>query len=771
MFSKHLRRGLGLSLVACFTLTGVACSKWIDGKKKDEEVIELNDERLKCMNSLPAMVQSFVAGNAVEKEIRNSFGCVRDGFRYFRERTRGSMADGYTAQDLRQFFNKYFLKENNISIELAEGIMKAKSALLGGSETSITKPEIDRLIELLKTLEDSSVNLAPHVKILFTQERGAVTEERLVEAIRQVQKSLLSFLDKIDLEGSGYTFEDAQKLLSSMGRFIAGTRAVPAFDKLSEWIPVLEATKLVFFGERASITTARDWSESIQTLVDLYEIALRFHYLIDKDAFSDSAHLHDVIVLGDKVLSVLERCNQMRSSGRIPFAQIDLLIDRALGKSFVKLPLSAPVIKDLYRKIVVRILDPIRRGDSRGADALERVHLLSVRREFNVFRMNQAFVDDLTRGRNLIDLPTLQNGLATFNTNDVVPRLTSDSLERTALNEAWTKYKSMMGKTRSMILTDSLRVPVVSDPENLKQSWRGLTFSNLMHTLVRGFMMGYGDHRDPAKAGCTEALLYDWYEDFRPAATELRAFDPRSGNSGPRSHKEASFFTYSGNGDARADMDEMYEFLTFLVGGGFSVTTTVRDHMVAANCSLHEIDILGSPYLDEACFKKELRSSFSRLFANLPGLAAYVDRLNDKEFGDWYSNLISAARDSDPNGGKVELSDLRTAVMIMHYTESLFVGFDADRNGLLSVKEILAAAPRFYEFLKTISPIGYERFIDEAFLDLVQNGKRPGAGSLTGTSLRHLLDAAGIWSMKQVPRANLFKVFAVLKADLAGKKK
>lgn len=771
MFSDRRRAWwLPLGLVAALALS--ACGQWIDGKKKNADVIELSDERLKCMNQLPGTIKSFMDGRADEKDIRGSFGCLRDGFKYFRQRTRGSAEDGYTSTDLRTFFGKYFLKENNISPELADGLMQMKAAVLGGSSTSITKPEIDRMIELFKTLEDGIVDLAPHVKILLMQERGPVSEERLHEAIRQTQRAMMNVLSKIDLESSGYTFEETQKLIAALGRFIAGAQRVPVFDRMGDWLPVLEATKLVFFGERASMLSPRDWSDAVQTLVDLYEIALRFHYLLE-NPLKGADHMHDTVVIVDKVLTVVERSHQMRMTGRIPFSQIDSLLDRAIGQKIFKLPVSVGAFKELYRKIVVRMLDPIRRGDSRGADAFERVHLLSLRREFNVFRMNQAFVDEVARG-GPVDLTALRNGLSRFDAREVAARLVADPLEQAALLGAWSKYKEMMGRERSMIMTDQLRIPVVENPEALIHGWKGLSVSNLMHSLVRLFMLGYGDNRDPVLAGCTEASLTEWYEDFRRAAIEYGAFDPRAGNSGARSHKEASFFTYSGNGDERADISEMYEFLSFLVGGGLGNTNQLMTHMKAAKCALGELDVFKSPYLDEACFKSELRRAFPVLFPNLPGLVAEVGAMNDAMYDAFYLDLMTASRDSSPVGGRVELSDLRTAVTIMHYSESLFVVHDKDRNNRLSIAEVQSAAPRFFRFLKQLSPIQNDSFVTEAFVALVFTGKKPGldtAWPSVGFEGQRVLDWLRAWRIPEAPRAKIFRVFAVLKADLAGKKK
>lgn len=768
MRSEKTLFSLGLAFALAVSVVG--CGDWIDGKKKDEDVIELSNDKLKCMKDLPETLKAFVGGDAAETQLRQSFGCLRNGFTYFRQRTRGTYTDAYTADDLRLFFGKYFLKENNISPALAAELMKMKAAMVGGSDQHVTKTEIDRLIGVIKALEDSAVKLAPHMKILLAQEKGQVSEERLMEALREAQAAMNGVLSQIDLSRSDYTFEDTQRLLSGFARFIAGSQDIPLFQRIGDWLPVVESIKLVFFGERAVMDDARDWSDAIRTIVGIYEIALRYHYLLAENQMASPAELRDFIVFGDKALSILENSHQLRLTGRIPFSQINLLLDRVASKTEVKLPISVAAIKDLYPKLVIRALDPIRRGDGRAADSLERGHLLSLRREFNIYRVGQMFVDDVTQA-GPVDTARLSRALVEFRAEDAINRLTSDTLERAGMTAAWRKYVAMMSKPRPMVLSDGLRVVIAPDPATVPMGWKGLTISNLVHSLVRGFMLGYGDHRDPARAGCTEEGLIDWYEDFTPAMTELRAFDPRSGNSGPRSHKEANFFSYSGNGDARADMDEMYEFLSFLVGAGLGNTQEVQRHMAVAGCELPERDVFGMPWLNEACFKREFRASFGKLFGNLTGLAADVRRMDDPQFEEFYQDLMKSSRVSDPRGGRVETGDLRTAFTIMHYAESLFVVHDRDRSGGLSLQEVYAAEPRFHAFLKTVAPIQNDTVVREAFLALVFNGQKPGAGSLTGFQGRRFLDWVGVWKMKEARRANVFKVFGVLKDDLAAKKK
>lgn len=765
MFSKLSRRSFAAVLTFTLGTQLAACGRWIDGKKSKEEVIEMSATRFQCLNAMPETMKAFVAGEARETQIREGLGCLRDAFVYFRERTRGTFDDAYTPEDLRKFFGKYFLKENNLSPALAQGLMKLKRALLAGSDEYITKDEIDRLVTLLKVVEDEFVKLAPHMKILILMETGDVGNDRLARAVAQMRASLLVLLEKVDLSRSDYTYRDAENLFAGLAAFIGGPSGFALFNSIGDWIPMVEAVKNVFFGERATLQGLREWKDAIGTLVDLYDLVLRYRYLLMGRDLGSPDQVAVVLEFGEKIFTLLENSHQLSKTGRIPFHQINELIDVVGGgdRPLFHLPVSANAIKGIYQKVINKMLDPVRRGDSRGADSLERIHLLSLRREFNVFRINQAFVESLASGNKMSDKLRLQTSLENFPIAPLVDRLTrGEPLEREALLAAWNKFRALLTKDRPVAFDSRGRVVITTVPDRLEWSWGALTRFNLMSSLVRLFMLGYGDRTDPRlrpeQMTCSVAGLEEWYDDFREIGVEMKAFDPNAKNSGGRSHKEANFFTYSGNGDPQVDTDELFEFVSFLFSAGLGNAHDVREAMKAGQCELREIDSYDLPWMDEACFRRELRARFPNLFGNLPALTAVVAAMSDDQWNEFSHFLMVAARSSDPAGGRVDTGDLRTAVMILHYAESLFVNYDADRSNTLSTAELKRAAPRFLNLIRPFSPFSGDTAVTEVFVTMVYAGERPGAGSFIGR----------LWTSEPT-RLNILKVFANLKAELTGK--
>lgn len=766
MCSKRMFFFLGL-IVVTGLLAG--CGDYLNGKKKEAQVIELSDTRFKCLGDVPVTVNAFTNGEATDAAIHSSFGCLTDALQYFRQRTKGSYAEAYSDEDLSNFFSHNFLKSQDISPQLVAGLMKIKKALFAGSESIVTKAELDRLILLLKSIEQEAVSLRPHVKVLLGQEKTAMTIPRLQQAIGQLRGSLQSILKQVDLSRSDYSFEDGQNLVAGFGQFARGPQPFTALDHLNDWLPVASSIKGIFFGDPCNLQGLAEWSQALSTVVDLFDIGLRYHYFVENATFGGSrADVKAVLMFGDRILRLVENSKQLRQTNRIPFSQLDELIDRIFALKAGAFPVTAGTVKDLYRRIVIGMLDPIRRGDDRGADALERIHLLSIHRELNIFRLNEAFVEWATQKELPLDHDQIVKTLEQFPASAQAHSLIEDPGEARAALAAWEKFRALLAKPRPIAFTGEGRAWITGDVKSLRWDWQSLTEFNLMHALVRGFMLGYGDDRDPVKAGVSEAAMVRWYADFQRFGIEIRAFDPRSGNSGARSFKEASFFSYSGNGDARIDMDEMFEYVSMLLAGGIGNVNALRDSMKAASCMGSELDVFGLEKIKQDCFERTLRSDFGRVFNNLPGMAAYVAKLDEARWKSFYASLMAASRDSDPARGFVETSDVRTTVMILHYAESLFTTYDADGDNRLTAAELKTASTRFLGFLRTISPVQNETFLRQAFLALVFNGSKPGAMDMASFAVGRGLEWTGISSESLADRGSVLKVFGVLKTELAG---
>lgn len=751
-----------LALV-CLSVTLTGCSEFLEGKKRESEVIELSDAKFKCLSSLPKTMKEFSVGEAPPSDIRASFDCVREALIYFQKKTYGSVPDAYTANEMRSFFGKYFLKENNVSPEFARDLMKAKAALLGGSTKFITKTEISILVDLFATMREEAVDVAPHIRILLMQaEKNEKQWEPIAAGIAQLRKSLHPILEKTQFAKSEYSFEDFKKVLAGFASFVRGSEPFEPYEKYSSWVPLLESVKNFLLGEHAQISNMEQWKEGLDNYLSLYELALKYKYVIGGLTYEKPSDLRQLSQFLGQGLDLLTESHQMNVSGYIPLKDIDALIDQLLSRSNTA-GIRPASLKETYRWILMRVLDPERKGDTRGLLGLEKKHLAAVRREFSVWRLNQSFVDlSLSEAGSSLTQENLVAAYKSFAAAKVIDRgLTNDPIEQRALRNAWTDLGETLKGQPLVNFTNRGELQITSRPETWTYTWKSLTKLNLMNALARVLVQGYGiGGQDHITAGNIQrADLIRWYDDFNNIGLDLKAFDPRSNSesSGGRSFLEANFFTFSGNGDKEMSHRETLEFVSVLFSSGLLSSSNVSQMALAQSCGSEKIDLFGHPFFEEKCFKRNLRAEFKNLFGNMPGLVTYVNSLNEAQWDEFYNYLREASLTPNQEWGFVETANIRTMVTILHYVESVMMGFDQDANGALSLGEVYAASPRFMGFFREKQPSTPDTLLEEGFAYLLFRGKMPGAMDLAGFQLSKL------GGVGEIHRMEVLRLFGTIK--------
>ncbi|MFS4461241.1 hypothetical protein [Bdellovibrio sp. HCB2-146] len=751
------------ALICVSTLSG--CTEFLEGKKREAQVIELSDSRFACLRILPKNLKAFTVGEATESQIRGSYDCLRDSLTYFQQKTYGSLQDAYTMEEMRRFFGKYFLKENNVTPQFASELMKIKRALLGGSARYITKTEISMLIDILATVRDESVLVAPHIRTLLNQaEKNETQWEATSTGIEQLRKSLHRILEKTQFAKSDYSFEDWKKALTGFSEFIRGSEPFAPYEAYAEWIPLIESVKNVLIGQRAQISSLTQWKEGLDSFLDLYELVLKYSYVIGDVKFEKQSELRQMTLFVNQTMDLIARSHQMKTTGRIPLEDIDTLIDQVMKRSTWSLRASS--LKETYRWVLIKILEPGRKHDSRGLVGLEKKHLAALRREISVWRLAQSFIDTtLTSAQPTVTQKTLLEFYKSYDSKQAIEKgLTSDPVEQIALKKSWQDFGEILMGNPLTNFSERGRLFVSPHPEEWNYTWKGMTKLNFMRTLSRFLLFGYGDDvQDRMMAASMKKQgLIDWYEDFYNLGLDLKAFDPRSTalSSGGRSFMEANFFTFSGNGDDKMSARETFEFISVLFSAGLLSSADAAHAAELEKCGTDKIDLFGKPFLVEACFKTVMRTQFNSLFNNLPKMAKYVENLTPEQWELFYSYLKAASVTPDQQEGLIETANIRTMVTILHYVESVLMTFDVDGNDQLSLEEIQAAAPRFMSFLKTIKPDTSESHLTDGFAYLLYYGKIPGVKEIVSFKWDKM------WGMGEVQRLEIIRLFGTLKEQL-----
>ncbi len=788
-FSRNLLSIFLSSIFVLGALSSVGCSEFLEGTKREAQVIELSDTRFSCLKKMPDALKEFSAGEGKEDDIRTSFNCVSEALVYFQAKTYGSIPNAYTMEEMRLFFGKYFLKENNVTPEFAKELMKMKKALLGGSQNFITKTEITALIDLLAIVRDEAILLSPHIRILLNQALKTEAKwEQIANAISQLRGGLHRLLEKTQFAKSDYSFEDLKIAAMGLSDFIRGNEPVAPYENMGEWMPMVEAIKGVLIGRHAQLVNLYQWKEGLDSFINLYELALKYTYVIRDVNIDNEVDLRQLSQFVSEALALLKDSHQMKVSGRIPLQDVDTLIDVLLPRT--PWGIKPESLKKTYRLVLVKILEPMRKGDTRGLLGLEQKHLAAIDREFNIWRMTQSFVDHVVGGeKDHLTQEKLLKSYSQFKIDFVIEKgISRDALERSAMKKSWLDLGNLLRKKPLVNFSAEGLFVVEGAPENWRYSWKSLTKLNFMRALSRLLLIGYGADSNEliTLAKMNKVGLIDWYEDFSELGRDLKAFDSRladpnaslcdvdealrtydlrSIKTAERSFMEANFFTFAGNGNDEMDFFETYQFVSILFSAGLKSSSELTKLSMRQSCAIGENDVFGNPYLQESCFKGVLKGNFRNLFANLPNMVKYIEKMTPQQWEEFYSFWRSSSLAAGQEKGHmdhVETSNIRTMVTILHYVESLMMAFDTNNDQQLTPSEVKAAFPRFLPFFKALRPGIWDMVLEESFAHVVFRGTIPEGSSDLGLFKWDLMTG----KVPPAQRFELIRLFAKLKDQL-----
>jgi hypothetical protein len=765
-----------------FLLLLTACGDFLSGKQSKPQAIEMSDSRFTCLKEFPKTLSSLSDANGNKEDVQKSFGCIEDALLYFEEHTTGSFANAYSGEDFRKFFGKYFLKENNITPSLMNELMVLKAALVGGRSDVVTKDEVIKLSKVLGVVKEEIIRLLPYQKVLLFKAEQA--DSRTIDDLgATLTVSAKRILKETEFYKSEYTFIDAKRLVDQGLEFIKTQNSKSDLADINKKWPLLMAVKDVILGKDLSIVGNNDWNHAIDSVVSLYDLLLRGKYLVTKFDLEDSDQLRQLGEVIKKALACIEKTYQMYKNQSIPTAQVDILIrelfnnNLVTNKKIIESKITPDIISTTYKNFIGRLGDGRSYAGTMDLDAIKLEHINRIEDEFYVWRSIQNWVDSVAS--NSKDDLEWKKVIASLNSYDFAKSARTQLPElgytkRDRLLESWNDFKSLIIRDRPVLFSRAGQYVVLPKMMNVKTTWGSLSRNNLVHALTRMFLLGYAQ-REPqlSKMYLVEDDLVQWFSDFKEFGQRLKAFAPDISNSGKRGFLEVNFFTFSGDGNKKANFNEMYEFVSMLVSVGLKTIDEFRSHMV--QCETNKLGIFEMPVYKEECFKREVPDTFVSTFRALPGFVNFILTLPKEGRDQFFNVFINATRNSNPATGEIDHDDVRNFVMLTHYLESVFVTYDVNHDDLLDQEELLKASDRFVEFFRERKEKEFPKMtpdtvkdwaLHNGFVFLVLEGREPGPMDLLSYGAGNLANSVlkpAYRTTKKADRLAVAKVLKVLK--------
>ena len=742
----------------------LGCSDYLNGKKKEDQVLKFSNDRFACLNTVPESLRNIVADQSTPEKVEETLLCLESSLSYFKKRTKGTVPEGYSVQDLRSFFGNYLGDRDRVSDEMAAQMMKVKKALFGGTDLVIAKTELQGLIDLLSTIRTEVAGLKPFWDIILVKDRIKPTKDFLLQSHAKFAETLTRIVLKTNLVNSDYTFEDFKSLLNEAEQFVRRAPGTSGVEFI-KWVPLIESVKIHLFTDNADMSSTAKWKDAVSMVMTLHHIysLYQYHYK-GHDFYSPEA-----FDTGDEMLfnfiSLLDKSWWMKTDG-IPFYETEKLLQALEDRGLLPETTDAKSTFEAYQTIVKNLLSRDSETRSIGLKTLARKHVATLKNEYRAFKAIQNFNNSMPQRFTYADL------IKNLNKNPAVHLSQFPEISDDLLKLSWKDWKTHLLQPHPLLYlkTGELLLDRHAKDSN-EWSWVSLSHLNVMRFLNRVLMLSFGTQHvmDLTQETLNEESLNRFYTEFWNFGVKLKAFDERSGNSGKRTFFEADHFVYSGNGDEKVTVQESFELVNVIFSAGLSGLGKIQEDLNKSACVLPEKDTFQNYWLEENCFKKILRQNFGVYFKNLPALKKWIAGLNDTEWEAFYSELIGFSRFSPNTVGRIETGDLRAMVVITHYIESMYIKIDKNEDDRLSVSELIDGSQRFIPFFKNqfkLKPVGpifretqakmYDFLVSRAFACMVISGEMPSLSSCSPTFFKNML--------KTKPYSNRTRILRTLNA-------
>jgi len=348
MFSKPL----SLLLVTGLALLSSACGDYLRGKStpKEAEIVKLNTQEMACLSHVPEMLTEYFEDKGNPEKTKAIFSCLKTGVESFGKYTRGKDQNFYTSEELRHYFNRYLLKDNQMSPELTKSLLKIKQVFLGGDAENLTRKELESMGSFFDLLQESALAMAGTFKLTtFNQQDHKVTYQEIVSAHEKYNQVASVLLAKSYVHKVQYSFSDFKTLIQELSHFLKKDSST--LQQVNKWLPFAESLKSAFLGENTYWSTIRQWQTAARWVINAYFLANKYYYLVKDQPLNSPQEWTLMVKLGQNIFDLIEQSPEMIQQQVILSQHIDRLIDELFNLDLFKTEITAEIWKNSFYKV------------------------------------------------------------------------------------------------------------------------------------------------------------------------------------------------------------------------------------------------------------------------------------------------------------------------------------------------------------------------------------------------------------------------------------
>lgn len=710
MFSKlsaHSRLLAGLSAaifsVSAFTSCGVN-----EGPTNTKDKIDSSN--IACLSSMRSVLVEYFDGRASASDVRGLEACLNTALDKFLADTRGEVAGRYTARELRNFLQTYFL-DFEITDSFLKEIMLLKKNMLGGDTEQFSAVDFQMLRARISVFHDILQDLRPHMPMEMKrfEKMKASNLDRAGDAIVSAASR---FANLVASANTKYSISDLDRLLGEIQKQFPEARSLGEFRKHKPLVIRLKK-KLIAPGRSGDDVTAKEWKIILNDGARWLNVFLKYQNL-------DANHSDWTKGTGrDRLVSISKNAFDLiqnvidRHGGTLTYASINSLLDELpWSNGFLGIDIQLKTIKKVIPPTVQRIFgDTDLSVTGRSAKGLNAKNLGRIESALLEWAESSRFLEGvytkLSAGRPLRDD-------SVFSTNQLlsVSSVSGVSSEVAAdLRKVMQNYPSFLAGAEKGIRFDGANA---TRPKSYADLFQHTWLRPIFRRILRGYVSGSDMSARAAnfdRYGLTLPEFQKLIADYWPVLLDFNLVgrDNSPELDGSKRFREASLFTFASDGNAQITLDEGAQLLLFMISSQPQANTL---HSEAARvCRTGPNDEFGKPTIEPICYRNTVynfattNASSRKIWGNFPVFMKYYDTLNSTQREQLAFRLENAARKQLYQEREwFNSSDSDALMMLVHYVETIFLRYDVSpQTGTINYKESLVALETFRNELATVT--------------------------------------------------------------------
>jgi hypothetical protein len=300
----------------------------------------------RCLSSVYPLFKNYIRGEARPAQVSEIWSCFQDALSLFKSKVRGDNPGFYRSDELKLFFEQYFLAEGTkLSPEFIHELMLFKQLLVGGDENNFSRDEFESLILLAKKFETLSQDLLPHITVFLAEWTPGDDVQKFEAAKEVIENSVVSLAQLIEARNQNYQlvhlgnlFDETAKAFGENWSFVL---------QLKKAIPVIGKIKKSLMGTSEELVQANEWRKFGLLGIRSYMIYLRYFYFV-KDAKIEKLNLLPVFQSIDDLLITSGEFISSKPGSRIVQSEIQEILEAARS-FFPDLLVTPELLTELMR--------------------------------------------------------------------------------------------------------------------------------------------------------------------------------------------------------------------------------------------------------------------------------------------------------------------------------------------------------------------------------------------------------------------------------------